>query len=89
MFALHSLLLFETSKLYLFRVTQMFYNWGAWVAQLSDRLLISAQVVISQFMGLSLHQAASIGPAWDSLSPSLFPPPLLTYSLSLSLKMNK
>ena len=58
-----------------------------WVSRLSSRLLVSAQVTISQFcefescMGLC---AGSAEPAWDSLSPSLSALPLLTLSLSLS-----
>ena len=47
-----------------------------WLSQLSISLLILAQVMISQFLGLSAE------PAWDSLSPS--PPPLLVCVLSLS-----
>ena len=33
--------------------------------------------------------AAGEEPAWDSLSPSRFVPPLLSLSLSLSLRINK
>ena len=60
------------------------------VAQLIKRLT-SAQVTISQFVGLSpasgsLLMAQSLEPASGSVSPSLFVPPLLTLCLSLSLK---
>ena len=51
----------------------------------------SAQVMISQFVGLS-HPSGSVltvqslEPASDSVSPSLSGPPLLVRALSLSLK---
>ena len=59
------------------------------MAQSVERLT-SAQVVISQFVGLSPAlgsglMAQSLGPASDSVSPSLSAPSP-TYNLSLSLK---
>ena len=57
------------------------------LSQLSFRLLISAQVVISRFVSFELCVglwADSVEPAWDSLSPSASAPPLLARSLSLS-----
>ena len=54
------------------------------------RLLILAQAIISwlaEFEPCIGLCADSMEPAWDSLSPSLSSPPLL--SLSLSLKINK
>ena len=70
---------------------------GTWVAQ-SGKHLTSAQVMISQFVGLSpvlgsVPTAQSLEPASDSLSPSLSAPPLLmlarSLSLSLSLSLSK
>ena len=51
----------------------------------------SAQVMISQFMGLSsvlgsVLTAQSLEPASDSVSPSLSAPPLFMLCLSLSQK---
>ena len=51
----------------------------------------SAQVMISWFVGLSptlgsVLTAQSLEPASESVSPSLFAPPLLTCCLFLSLK---
>ena len=62
---------------------------GAWVAQSVERLTL-AQVMISWFVGLSpvsssVLTAQSLELALDSVSPSLSAPPLLTFSLSLSL----
>ena len=47
------------------------------------------QIVISRFVSSSpeLGSVLSVEPAWDSLSPSLFVPPLLV--VSLFLKINK
>ena len=70
-----------------------------WLSWLSVQLLILAQVMISQFMGLS----PTLGSTLPELgfSPSVSAPPMLTYvclhslvcslslSLSLSLKTNK
>ena len=56
-----------------------------WLSQLSIRLLVLAQVVISPFrgfkplIGLCADRAE---PAWDSISSSLSTPPLLACSLS-------
>ena len=60
---------------------------GAWVAQLLEHLT-SAQVMISQFVGLipksgSVLRAQILEPALDSVSPPLSAPPLLTLCLSL------
>ena len=52
-----------------------------WLSRLGIRLLILAQVMISQVMSLS--PTVSAEPAWESLSPSFSAPPLLTLSLSL------
>ena len=64
--------------------------WGAWVAQLVKRPT-SAQVMISQFVGLSpasgsVLTARSLEPALDAVSPSLSAPLLLTLCLSVSQK---
>ena len=64
---------------------------GTWVAQ-SVKRLTSAQVMISQFRGLSptlgsVLTAQSLDPASDSVSPSLSAPP--TFTLCLSQKINK
>ena len=63
--------------------------WGTWAAQ-SVKHLTLAQVMISQFVGLSpasgsVLTAQSLEPASDSVSPSLsaLPP---TCALSLSIK---
>ena len=58
---------------------------GTWVPQLVERLT-SAQVMISQFVGLSptsgsVLTAQNLQPASDSVSPSLSAPPLFTLSL--------
>ena len=57
----------------------------------SVKLLTSAQVMISQFMGSSpvlgpVLTAQSLEPASDSVSPSLSAPPLLMLMLCHSLK---
>ena len=56
-----------------------------WLGRLGVRLLISAQVVISRFVGSSPASgcAHSTQPASDPQSPSLPAPPLLVLSLSL------
>ena len=55
-----------------------------WLSQLSVQLLILAQVMISQFMGLNPTLGSALT-AWDSLSLSLSAPPLLVHTpLSLS-----
>ena len=64
-------------------------EWGAWMAQ-SVKHLISAQVMISRFVGSSpasgsVLTAGSLEPALDSVSPSLSAPLLLVLCLSLSL----
>ena len=61
-------------------------NRGTWVAQ-SVKRLTSAQVMISQFVGLSpasgsVLTAQSLEPVSDSVSPSLSAPPLLTLCFS-------
>ena len=64
-----------------------------WLGQLNVWHLISAQFMISQFLGSSPASASAllaqsmIGIL--SLSPSLSAPPLFMLSLSLSLKINK
>ena len=63
------------------------YLRGAWVAH-SVKRPASTQVMISQFVGSSLGlgsmlTAPSLGPALDSLSPSLSLPLPCLYSLSL------
>ena len=63
---------------------------GAWVAQSVQRP-ISAQVMISQFVGLSPASGSvltvqSLEPVSDSVSLSLCPSPPLSLSLSLSQK---
>ena len=65
-------------------------NGGARVAQ-SVKCPTSAQVMISQLVGSSpvsgsVLTAQSLEPASDSVSPSLFAPPPLTFCLSFSLK---
>ena len=63
-----------------------------WLSQLSVQLSISAQVMISRFVGLSPTSGpVLIAPSLlGILSPSLSVPPLLTLSLSLSpSKINK
>ena len=67
----------------------MYCYWGAYVAQWAKRLT-SAQVLISRFVSLSptsgsVPTAQSLGPAPDSMSPSLSAPPSLC-SVCLSLK---
>ena len=62
---------------------------GTWVAQ-SVKHLTSAQVMISQLVGLSPASgsgltAGSLEPASDSVSPSLSAPPLLVLCLCLCL----
>ena len=52
-----------------------------WLSWLSSRLLISAQVMISE----SWDRALSMEPAWDSLSPSALSP-LILCAISLSFK---
>ena len=62
-----------------------------WLSQSSVRLLVLAQVMISQLVDLSPALAsvlAAVDPTWDSLSPSLSAP-LPIRSLSLSLSQNK
>ena len=65
---------------------------GAWVAQ-SVECPTSAQVMISQFVGLSptlgsVLTAWSLEPALSSVSPLSAPPLLLPLSLSLSLSVS-
>ena len=65
-------------------------DWGAWVAQ-SVRRTTSAQVMISQFVGLSpasgsVLTAQSLEPVSDSVPPFLFAPPLFTLCLCLKNK---
>ena len=66
---------------------------GTWMAQSVERPT-SAQVMISQFVGLSptsgsVPTAQSLEPASDSVSPSLTAPLLLMLCLSDSQKLNK
>ena len=70
---------------------QIIRDTGApgWLSQLSIPLLVSAEVMISQFYGLEPHVGLYAGieePAWDSLSLSSSPsdPPPLVLFLSLS-----
>ena len=68
----------------------MFTFKDAWVAQ-SVKHPTSAQVMISQFVGLSTTSgsvltAQSLEPGLDSVSPSLSAPPPHMLCLSLSLK---
>ena len=70
----------------------MTLTWGAWAAQ-SVKCPTSAQVMISRFVGSSpasgsVLTAQSLEPASDSVSPSLYAPPLLMLCLCLS-KINK
>ena len=65
--------------------------WGAWVAQLVERLT-SAQVMTSRFMGSgpawgSVLTSQSLEAALDSVSPSLCSSPTHTLSLCLSLSL--
>ena len=72
-------------------------DFGApgWFSRLSVQLLISAQIMISEFVRSSPTSCYtdSMGPVWDSLSPSLSAPPLLAHipmcacALSLSNKL--
>ena len=67
--------------------------WGTRVIQLV-KPLTSAQVMISQFMGLSptsgsVLTAQSLESASDSVSPSLSASPLLILCLSLSLSQKE
>ena len=64
-------------------------GWGAWVAQLV-KCLTSAQVMISQFIGLSptsgsVLTAQSLEPALDFVGLSLS----ATFSLPLSLSLSQ
>ena len=64
--------------------------WGRLVAQSAESPTL-AQVTISPFVSSSpvsgsVLTAQSRKPAWESVSPSLSAPPLLTFYLSLSLK---
>ena len=58
-----------------------------WVSQLNIQLLVSAQVMISQFVSLSPISGSALR-AWDALSlPLSLPlPNSLTHTLSLSQK---
>ena len=86
----YSLLVTSTSLLIL--PIKVFHFGGAWVAQWV-KPATSAQVMISQFIGLSpvscsVLTARSLEPALDSVSPSLSarptPHPQPTHALSLS-----
>ena len=57
-----------------------------WLSQVSVWLLISAQGMISQFVGSSpaLGSVLAVGSLLGILSPSLFAPPLLLLCVSLS-----
>ena len=65
---------------------QLWVGAPEWFSQISIQLSISAQVMV---VGLSppLGSVLSVEPAWDALSPSLYPSPTLT--VSLSVKINK
>ena len=68
----------------------VFTNGEDWVTH-SVECPTSAEVMILQFVGLSSASgsgltAQSLQPALESVSPSFSAPPLLTLSLSLSLK---
>ena len=80
-------------------MNEIWKSWGAWVAQ-SVKCLTLAQVMMSQFMGLSptsgsVLTAQSLEPASDSVSPSLSlslslsAPPLLTLCLFFSVSKIK
>ena len=63
-----------------------------WLSQLSVQLLVSAQVMISQFVGSipvsgSVLTAQSLEPALDSVYPPLSASPLLMGGLSFSLSL--
>ena len=81
----------RTSKFYsVLKLKKVRGDWGAWVAQLVERPTL-AQVMISRFTGSSpssgsVLTAQNLEPASDSVSPSLFAPPLLALCLSLSQK---
>ena len=68
---------------------------GAWVARLVKRLALDFSlilVMISWVCEIEPHIrlcAGSMEPAWDSLSPSLYPSPACMLSLCLALKINK
>ena len=75
------------------RATFLFkdFIFGAlgWLSQSSIRLLVLAQVMISQLMSSSPASGSVLTePVWDSLSPSPTAPPI-SLSLFLSLKINK
>ena len=62
------------------------------LSRLSIRLLISAQVMIAEFLGPSPAQGSlltSAEHAWDSLSPLSALPPLTLFLLSSLLSQNK
>ena len=66
---------------------------GTWVAQLAKHPTLD----LGSGHGLTVHEtelcirlcADSVEPAWDSLSPSLSAPPLLSLSLSQNKKIYK
>ena len=68
-------------------------SWGAWVAQLVKQLGLDFgsghDLAVPEFEPLISVCADSMEPAWDSLSPSLSPPPWLVLALPLSLRINK
>ena len=70
-----------------------YYSKGAWVAQLVKPPILDFgsghDLRVREFEPPQQACAYCMGPAWDSLSPSLSAPPLLVLSLSLSLKINK
>ena len=59
---------------------------GTWVAQLINRLTLDFgsghDLMIGEFKPLMGLRADRVEPVWDSLSPSISAPPLLTFSLS-------
>ena len=64
-------------------------HWGAWVAQSVEHLTL-AQVMVSQFVGLSpasgsVLTAQNLEPPSDSVSPPLSTPPMLMLCLCLSI----
>ena len=83
-----------TSVSLVFLCKRQMLGASGWLSRLSIRLLMSAQVMISWFVGSSPAWGTALT-AWSllgilslPLSLSLSAPPLLKLSLSFSLKMN-
>ena len=62
---------------------------AGWLSQLGVQLLVLAQVMISRLVGSSSGSVLAARSLLGILSPSLSAPPLLSLSLSFSLKINK